>query len=137
MFFQTTVLLRWIVYLGLRRSRAPAFGSPPGRDRTSSLIGNPLPGLDEPRRADPLVGGFIIISTGVTGLYIGKIFEQVKGRPLYVVDERRTRARASTPRSKLDTSRAARRPSADGWTVPAKTVAIVQSCYIPWRATST
>jgi dolichol-phosphate mannosyltransferase len=34
-----------------------------------------------------LIGGFIIMSTGVTGLYIGKVFEQVKGRPLYVIDK--------------------------------------------------
>ncbi len=34
-----------------------------------------------------IIGGFIIVSTGVTGLYIGRVFEQVKGRPLYVVDE--------------------------------------------------
>ena len=34
-----------------------------------------------------VLGGFIIVSTGVTGLYIGRVFEQVKGRPLYVVDE--------------------------------------------------
>jgi hypothetical protein len=35
-----------------------------------------------------LLTGFIIISGGVTGLYVGKIFDQVKGRPLYVVDTR-------------------------------------------------
>jgi dolichol-phosphate mannosyltransferase len=34
-----------------------------------------------------LIGGFIIISTGIAGLYIGKIFDQVKGRPLYVIAE--------------------------------------------------
>jgi polyisoprenyl-phosphate glycosyltransferase len=34
-----------------------------------------------------VLGGFIIVSTGVTGLYIGRVFEQVKGRPLYVIDE--------------------------------------------------
>jgi hypothetical protein len=33
-----------------------------------------------------MIGGFIIVSTGVTGLYIGKIFTQVKDRPIYVVD---------------------------------------------------
>ena len=33
------------------------------------------------------LAAFIIISGGVTGLYVGKIFEQVKGRPLFVVDE--------------------------------------------------
>lgn len=35
-----------------------------------------------------LIGGFIIISTGVAAMYIGKVFEQVKERPLYLVDER-------------------------------------------------
>ena len=34
-----------------------------------------------------LLGGFIIISLGVTGLYVGKIFGQVKERPLFIVDE--------------------------------------------------
>jgi polyisoprenyl-phosphate glycosyltransferase len=34
-----------------------------------------------------LVSGLILISIGITGLYIGRIFEQVKGRPLYIVDE--------------------------------------------------
>jgi dolichol-phosphate mannosyltransferase len=34
-----------------------------------------------------LIGGFIIMSTGVAGLYIGKVFDQVKGRPLYVIDQ--------------------------------------------------
>jgi polyisoprenyl-phosphate glycosyltransferase len=34
-----------------------------------------------------LMSGFIITSVGVTGLYLGRVFEQVKGRPLYVVAE--------------------------------------------------
>ena len=34
-----------------------------------------------------MIGGFIIMSTGITGLYIGKVFDQVKGRPLYVIDK--------------------------------------------------
>jgi len=33
------------------------------------------------------IGGVIIFTIGVTGLYIGKIFEQTKGRPLYIVRE--------------------------------------------------
>ena len=32
-----------------------------------------------------LMGGLNIFVVGVTGLYIGKIFTQVKERPLYVV----------------------------------------------------
>ena len=34
-----------------------------------------------------VLAAFIIISGGVTGLYVGKIFDQVKGRPLFVVDD--------------------------------------------------
>jgi dolichol-phosphate mannosyltransferase len=34
-----------------------------------------------------LLSGFILISLGVVGLYVGRIFDQVKGRPLFVVDE--------------------------------------------------
>jgi polyisoprenyl-phosphate glycosyltransferase len=32
--------------------------------------------------------GSILTGLGVTGLYVGKVFEQVKQRSLYVVDER-------------------------------------------------
>ena len=52
------------------------------------FAGNPYPGWTSLAVLLLLVGGFIIMSTGVTGLYIGKIFDQVKERPLYVVDER-------------------------------------------------
>jgi len=31
--------------------------------------------------------GMILISIGITGIYIGKIFEQAKGRPLFIVDK--------------------------------------------------
>lgn len=34
-----------------------------------------------------LVGGFILISLGAVGLYIGKIYQEVKGRPLYHIEE--------------------------------------------------
>jgi glycosyltransferase involved in cell wall biosynthesis len=34
-----------------------------------------------------LVGGFIIISIGITGLYIGRIYGEVKHRPLYHIQE--------------------------------------------------
>jgi len=30
--------------------------------------------------------GLILMSLGITGIYIGKIFEQVKQRPLYIID---------------------------------------------------
>jgi dolichol-phosphate mannosyltransferase len=34
-----------------------------------------------------LLSGFIIFTTGVIGMYIGKIFEGIKKRPLYIVDK--------------------------------------------------
>ena len=33
------------------------------------------------------VGGLILFMLGITGLYIGKIFDQVKGFPIFVVRE--------------------------------------------------
>ncbi|MFV0470786.1 MAG: hypothetical protein ACK5L7_01950 [Paludibacteraceae bacterium] len=33
------------------------------------------------------VGGLILLVLGIVGLYIGKIFDQVKGRQLYVVSK--------------------------------------------------
>ncbi len=33
------------------------------------------------------VGGLILFMLGIVGLYIGKIFDQVKGRQLYIVDQ--------------------------------------------------
>ena len=85
-FFQTTILLKWIVYSGFVLSLVGFLGilgivilhftrsMQPGWPSLAALI--------------LLVGGFIIISTGVVGLYIGKIFEQVKDRPLFVVSQK-------------------------------------------------
>jgi dolichol-phosphate mannosyltransferase len=83
--FQTTVLLRWIVYAGFALAAAGALlacyfvivhiggSTPPGWTSLATLV--------------LLMSGFMIMSTGVIGLYVGKTFEQVKQRPLYVVDE--------------------------------------------------
>ena len=34
------------------------------------------------------VGGLLLFVLGIIGLYIGKIFDQVKGRPYYIVQEK-------------------------------------------------
>jgi polyisoprenyl-phosphate glycosyltransferase len=85
-FFQTTVLLRWIVYFGFF---VALLGVVLAALFVGILIfGDPYPGWTSLAVLILIVGGFIIMSTGVTGLYIGKIFDQVKDRPLYVVAER-------------------------------------------------
>ena len=86
MFFQSTVLLRWIVYAGfVIAAGGMALAS---YSFLVFLLGRPLPDWTALPMAALLLTGFIIISTGVTGLYVGKIFDQVKGRPLYVVDSK-------------------------------------------------
>jgi dolichol-phosphate mannosyltransferase len=84
-FFQTTVLLRWIVYFGFFVALigvvlAALFVA-------IVIFSDPYPGWTSLAVLILIVGGFIIMSTGVTGLYIGKIFDQVKARPQYVVRE--------------------------------------------------
>ena len=85
MFFQTTVLLRWIVFLGFAVALGGVglaiydviayFGdkNPSGYTSLAVLI--------------LVLGGLILTSMGVIGLYVGRIFEQVKERPLYVIDD--------------------------------------------------
>ena len=87
MFFRSTVLLRLVVLLGF----------------VVALAGVMVAVIEiadyflEPEKSVPgytslvvlllLLAGFIIVSVGVVGLYVGRIFEQVKQRPLFLIDE--------------------------------------------------
>jgi dolichol-phosphate mannosyltransferase len=83
-FFQTTFLLRWVVYLGF--ALATIGGVLALYLIYGRVTGRVYPGWTGIVVAILLQGGFIILSTGVTGLYIGRVFEQSRGRPLFVVD---------------------------------------------------
>jgi dolichol-phosphate mannosyltransferase len=85
LFFQTTVLLRWIVYLGF--ALAAGGGLMALYFLATKIFNTASPGWTSLAVFTLTIGGFVIISTGVTGLYIGKVFEQVKERPLFVVDK--------------------------------------------------
>ena len=85
MFFRTTVLLRWIVLLGFV---VALLGGLLGLYAIfSRYVEDTPPGYTSIVVLLVLLSGFIIISLGVVGLYVGRIFDQVKGRPLFVVDE--------------------------------------------------
>jgi dolichol-phosphate mannosyltransferase len=87
MFFRSTVLLRLVVLLGF----------------VIALIGVVVAVFEvidyfvEPEKTVPgytslavlllVLAGFIIVSVGVVGLYVGRIFEQVKNRPLFLIDQ--------------------------------------------------
>ncbi len=83
-FFQTTVLLRWIVYLGFLL--ATIGGLLAVYFVIARVVGSAYPGWTSIAVLTLLGSGFVITSTGITGLYIGKVFDQVKDRPLYLVD---------------------------------------------------
>jgi dolichol-phosphate mannosyltransferase len=85
LFFQTTVLLRWVVYLGF--ALAGAGGGLALYYVISKIVGDQAPGFTSLAVFTLTTGGFTIISMGVVGLYIGKVFEQVKERPIFVVDK--------------------------------------------------
>jgi len=87
MFFRSTVLLRLVVLLGFVIA-------------TIGVVVATFEVVDyfaEPRKTVPgytslavlllVLAGFIIVSVGVVGLYVGRIFEQVKNRPLFLIDD--------------------------------------------------
>lgn len=105
-FFQTTTLLRWIIYFGFFIAFLGMLWAT--FIVISYIFLSPLPGWTSLAILILLIGGFIITSTGVAGLYIGKIFKQVKDRPLYIVDSeiRRepTEALRAEPPRRVETS---------------------------------
>jgi polyisoprenyl-phosphate glycosyltransferase len=86
LFFQTTILLRWIVGLGFAVTAAGLALA--AYDVYVYFTSDPLPGYTSLSVLVLVLSGFVIASLGVIGLYVGKVFEQVKGRPLFVVDAR-------------------------------------------------
>jgi hypothetical protein len=82
--FQTTMLLRYVVYLGFLFA---ALGLTLALYIfVTKLTGSRPPGWASLAIFTLTTGGFVIIATGVTGLYVGKTLEQVRGRPLSVFD---------------------------------------------------
>jgi hypothetical protein len=51
------------------------------------ITGTAAPGWSSLILSIWLVGGFVLVSIGIVGIYIGKIFTEVKHRPLYHIAE--------------------------------------------------
>jgi dolichol-phosphate mannosyltransferase len=60
--------------------------------------GVPVPGWTTVIVSIYFLGGLLFANLGILGLYIGKIFEETKGRPLYVIREQTWSESASTRR---------------------------------------
>ncbi|HUK06801.1 MAG TPA: glycosyltransferase family 2 protein [Stellaceae bacterium] len=83
--FTTTRLLQWVIYLGLALA---------GTGLVWALVivllwmtRGALPGWTSLIVLQLLVGGVITLCIGVTGLYVGRIFEASRQRPLYFVQD--------------------------------------------------
>jgi glycosyltransferase involved in cell wall biosynthesis len=84
-FFQTTVLLQWIIYLGLISSISGLLFA--AHLVYQYYINSALPGWTSLAVLILVMSGLILMSLGVVGGYIGQIFEQVQGRPIFIVDQ--------------------------------------------------
>ncbi|MBV9607238.1 MAG: glycosyltransferase family 2 protein [Solirubrobacterales bacterium] len=96
MFFRSTVLLRLVVMLGFVVALA---GIVVAIVEVADYFLEPeksVPGYTSLVVLLLVLAGFIIVSVGVVGLYVGRIFEQVKDRPLFLIDQQAT-APAHTP----------------------------------------
>jgi dolichol-phosphate mannosyltransferase len=88
MFFRSTVLLRLVVLLGFLVALA---GIVLALFEVVDYFVEPhksVAGYTSLAVLLLLLAGFIIVSIGVVGLYVGRIFEQVKDRPLFLIDDR-------------------------------------------------
>jgi hypothetical protein len=51
------------------------------------VLGHNLPGWTALMSAILFIGSVQILSIGIVGLYLASVFEEVKGRPAYIVDK--------------------------------------------------
>lgn len=62
--------------------------------------GTALPGFTTVILLQLMIGGFLMMSLGIIGTYIARIYDEVKGRPRYVVRERMLRPARETAESR-------------------------------------
>ncbi len=97
MFFRSTVLLRVVVLVGFAVALIGVIVAGFEIADYFAAPGQSVPGYTSLAVLVLVLAGFIIVSVGVVGLYVGRIFEQVKDRPLFLID-----ARAEGPQPELE-----------------------------------
>jgi dolichol-phosphate mannosyltransferase len=87
MFFRSTVLLRLVVLVGFLVALAGLVIA--GYEIVDYFVepDKSVPGYTSLAVLLLVLAGVIIVSVGVVGLYVGRIFEQVKNRPLFLIDQ--------------------------------------------------
>jgi glycosyltransferase involved in cell wall biosynthesis len=81
----TVMPLKIATYLGLAVSVfALGFGSV--IVVRTLIFGNPVPGYPSVMAVMLFLGGVQLMTLGVIGEYLGRVFNEVKGRPLYLVE---------------------------------------------------
>ena len=88
--FSTTRVLHWVIYTGLGLAAAGVLFAALLAVRW--LFFTAAPGWTSLIVAQLVVGGILALCMGATGLYVGRIFEEVRRRPLYFVQDRVCRA---------------------------------------------
>ncbi|MEA2211648.1 MAG: polyisoprenyl-phosphate glycosyltransferase [Solirubrobacteraceae bacterium] len=68
------------------------------------ILGSYLPGFSALTIVVLLLGGIELIAIGIIGEYVGRIYDEVKGRPLYLVRARRNLADPEAHRDRLQTT---------------------------------
>jgi glycosyltransferase involved in cell wall biosynthesis len=88
MFFRSTLLLRLVVLIGFLVALLGIVLA--GFEVADHFIESDktVPGYTSLAVLLLVLAGFIIVSVGVVGVYVGRIFEQVKNRPLFLIDSK-------------------------------------------------
>jgi dolichol-phosphate mannosyltransferase len=108
MFFRSTLLLRLVVLCGFIVALVGLVLAGYEVVDYFAARNSTVPGYTSLAVLLLLLAGVIIVSVGVVGLYVGRIFEQVKDRPLYLIDRQ-----ADPPAPARDPEPTAQTPSRD------------------------
>lgn len=58
------------------------------------VSGNTVPGWASLIAVTLILGGFNLVSVGMLGQYLSRVFEEVKGRPMYILKQEPSRRKA-------------------------------------------